>query len=93
MENRIKPFLDNEGRLKQLPAKHQLRQEVYRYLSSKFEAERMYTEPQVNEILTRWSTINDYFILRRGLIDNHILSRKSDGSQYWKNSIQDQGRD
>lgn len=85
MEIKIKQFLDNQGRLKQLPAKNRVRQEVFRYLSSKFEDNRIYKEKEVNEILTEWSTIGDYFILRRGLVDSQLLARMADGSQYWKN--------
>lgn len=91
MEIKIKQFLDNQGRLKQLPAKNRVRQEVFRYLSSKFEDNRIYKEKEVNEILTEWSTIGDYFILRRGLVDSQLLNRIADGSQYWKNIIQDKG--
>ncbi len=85
----IERFLDEEGRLKQLPSKNNLQREVFSYLSSKFEADRKYTEKEVNQILTDWSTIGDYFILRRGLIDDGFLSRLADGSQYWLNDTQE----
>jgi len=82
--NKIRQFLDDQGRLKQLPSKSSVRQEAFRYVSSKFEADKKYTEKEVNQILTKWSTIGDYVILRRGLIEGELLSRTADGSQYWK---------
>jgi Ser/Thr protein kinase RdoA (MazF antagonist) len=31
-----------------------------------------------------WHTFGDYFLIRRGLIDNWLLSRTKSGSRYWK---------
>lgn len=56
----IKQFLDGQGRLKQIPSQNSVRQEAFRYLSSRFEAAKNYTEKEVNQILTQWSTIGDY---------------------------------
>ncbi len=86
MEKKIIHFLDEQGRVKQLPSKNSLRQEVFRYLGSKFEKDINYSEKEVNQILTNWSTIGDYFVLRRGLVDSQLLSRTADGSRYWKNT-------
>lgn len=60
MEQKIRQFLDEQGKLKQIPSKNSIRQEAFRYLSSKFESDRKYTEKEVNQILTQWSTIGDY---------------------------------
>lgn len=57
-----------------------MRQKAFRYLSSKFKTDIKYTEKEVNQILTDWSTIGDYFLLRRGLVDSRFLSRTADGS-------------
>ncbi len=85
MEKKIKYFLDKDEKVKQLPAKKGRREEVFRYLCSKFEDGVYYTEKEVNQILAKWNTIGDYFILRRGLVDSKMLLRTPDGSQYWKN--------
>lgn len=86
----LERFLDEEGRLKQLPSKSGLRQEAFSYLSGKFEKDRKYTEKEVNQIVTDWSTIGDYFILRRGLIEYGLMSRLADGSQYWLNKTEEE---
>ncbi|MEI7885368.1 MAG: DUF2087 domain-containing protein [Clostridia bacterium] len=85
MEVKCSKFLDEEGRVKQLPAKNTMRQEIFLYLSSKFAGEIRYSEKEVNQLLNLWSTIGDYFILRRGLIDSDLLCRTKDGREYWKN--------
>jgi hypothetical protein len=89
MDKKIKPFLDEQGRIKQLPSKKNVRDEIFGYLSGKFDANIKYTEKEVNNILTEWSTIGDYFILRRGLVDSEFLLRTADGTQYWKNPADD----
>lgn len=48
-----------------------------------FEAGRIYTEKEINEILK--PVYEDYFALRRYLVDYDFLRRKTDGSQYWVN--------
>lgn len=85
MEKGIDNYLDENGRVKQWPSKMIMKNEVLEYVLTKFDNDVHYTEAQVNEILKEWHTFNDYFILRRGLIDAGYLKRHVDGSQYWKN--------
>ena len=87
MENSqiLNRFLDDEGRVKQLPAKFTVRELVHEYLAGKFEFDRDYTEHEVNAVLSQWHTFNDYFVLRRGLIESGWLERLCDGSRYWRN--------
>lgn len=77
-------FLDAEGRVKQLPAKSKPRQLVYDYLAEKFDFGVDYTEHDVNALLSSWHTFEDFFILRRGLVEAGLLSRERDGSRYWR---------
>lgn len=81
----IERFLDEEGKLKMLPSKQIPREQVYTYLAGKFECGRDYTEHEVNAILSSWHTFQDYFVLRRGLIESGWLCRMKDGSRYWRN--------
>ena len=85
MEKEIENYLDDLGRIKQWPSKWSIKAKVLTYLSTKFEDEVQYSESEVNEILKKWHTFNDYFILRRGLIDTGLFKRQADGSRYWKN--------
>ena len=80
----ISRFLDHAGKITQLPQKKVFRAAVLGYLAEKFEADRDYTEKEVNTICEEWHTFEDYFLLRRELIDNGFLCREPNGSRYWK---------
>ena len=75
-------FLE-EGKIKQLPVKKQYKLYVLKYLASKFEAGKEYSETQVNAIIAEWHTFGDYFLLRRELIDSGLMKRLPNGSKYW----------
>lgn len=81
---RIAPFLDGQGRVTLFPQKRAKRAAVLRYLAEKFETDRSYTEKEVNDICLAWHTFNDYFLVRRSLVEEGLLSRKPDGSCYWR---------
>lgn len=93
MEKKIKigQFLDSAGRIKQIPSKYTKKLAVLEYLTEKFELGVIYSEQKVNEICNQWHTFGDYFLLRRELIDNGFLNRKSDGTQYWRVWEKDSG--
>ena len=57
---------------------------VINWLSDKFYGEIIYSKNEVNEILDRHHSFNDIALLRRELISRKFLSRKDDGSEYWK---------
>lgn len=80
----IKRFLDDKGKIKIWPSKHLLKIEVLRYLSGKFEQGQEYNEKEVNQIISNWHTFNDFFLLRRGLIECRFLQRTEDGAKYWR---------
>ncbi|HEY9069292.1 MAG TPA: DUF2087 domain-containing protein [Candidatus Ozemobacteraceae bacterium] len=70
-----------EGPLKTLPIKEKRRIAILRHLITFFEADRTYTEKEVNGILERF--YHDYAMLRRNMIEYGFLERKPDGSSYW----------
>lgn len=82
----IKRFLNEEGKIKIWPSKKDKQLEILKYLSTKFQFEKTYTEKEVNSIIEAWHTFNDYFLLRRGMIEYKLLSRTRDGGRYWKES-------
>lgn len=83
----INQFLDESGRITQLSENSQKRRALLAYLAEKFEMDCNYTEREVNEICNKWHTFGDYFLLRRELVDDGLLSREQDGSRYWKTKI------
>ena len=66
------------------PKKPSDKQMVINWLSNKFNGEIKYSEKEVNEIIDRHHSFNDIALLRRELISRKFLSRKDDGSEYWK---------
>lgn len=85
MTQNILRFLDKDGKVKQWPSKQAMKLGVCEYLAEKFEPDVDYSESDVNSILASWHTFDDYFILRRSLIEFGFLCRMRDGSKYWKN--------
>ena len=81
---KITQFLDDTGKITQLPSKQNTKLAVLEYLAEKFALDCTYSERQINEICDRWHTFGDYFLLRRELVDNGLLSRERDGSKYWR---------
>nr|WP_312579820.1 DUF2087 domain-containing protein [Sedimentibacter sp.] len=81
----IKPFLDDDGKIKQVPVPNKNKIQVLDYLANKFEQGKSYKEKEVNEIIDDWHTFGDYFLLRRLLIDYKLLMRTANGDSYWVN--------
>ena len=75
-------FLDPEGRVQAWPAKRAMQRLILEYVSEKFEIGRIYSEKEVNAILQNWHTFGDYFILRRGLIEERLFERTRNGAEY-----------
>lgn len=80
----VSRFLDEDGRIVQMPRKREPRRLLLEYLATKFEPDVTYTERQVNEICDRWHTFGDFFLLRRELVDGGLLGRERNGSRYWR---------
>lgn len=83
MLSELTPFLDADGRLTALPAKHKKKLLALWYLAGKLGAERQYTEPEINDLMDRWTLFHDPATLRRELYNKRLLNRTADGSRYW----------
>jgi len=79
----LRPFMDDQGKLKQWPTKQKTQRMAVAYLAARFEPDRIYNEKQVNELLNEWHTFEDWALLRRVMFDWGYLNRESDGSKYW----------
>jgi hypothetical protein len=75
---------DDAGRMTRWPHKYSVQRLALWVLWMQFESRRVYTEREVNAVLKAWHTWGDHVTLRRELINDRLLTRKSDGSQYRK---------
>ena len=75
-------LIDEKGQVTRWPKKAAEREEVLRYLSSKFQQDRTYDENEVNLILRKWHSYGDWSSLRRDLIGYGYASRDRNGLAY-----------
>lgn len=80
-EDIIKAYFDKKGALKNYPVKQKRKIVVLSEISKNFSKDKIYTEKEVNRILTR--VYEDYATLRRALVEYGFIERKNDGSSYW----------
>lgn len=75
---------DGVGRMARWPHKYSVQRLALWVMWMQFEPRRVYTEREVNAVLKAWHTWGDHVTLRRELINDRLLTRKADGSQYRK---------
>lgn len=76
-------YLDEQGRVKEWPSKrNHYGVLVLEYLSTKFEANKTYTEKEINTLLNQYHTFADPALLRREMIGMGFLTRTRDCSAY-----------
>ena len=80
----LTPFLDSDGRLTQMPAKHKKKLIALWYLAEKIESGQQYTEQEINGLLNEWTLFHDPATLRRELYNKLLLNRTPDCNRYWK---------
>jgi len=82
----IATYLDESGRISQLPGKRQKKKLdiMIAYLATHFEPGRKYSEPEVNEVLNAHHSFEDPATLRRLLYGTGRMDRTMDGREYWR---------
>ena len=84
-ENKIKKLVDEFGQIIRWPKKPVDKEVVIKFLSTKFELNKKYSEKEINYIISQNHLFNDTPLLRRELISRRYLSRTDNGAEYWKN--------
>lgn len=74
-QERLVGRLFTDGRIERVPAKRKVRAAVLLEVVSRFEPGRVYTEPEVNEVLL--GVHEDFAYLRRELVNYHYLEREA----------------
>jgi hypothetical protein len=78
----LRPFLDDDGRLRQWPARQKVQRMAVAWLARRFEPGRGYDEKQVNFLLMDGHSFADWALLRRSLVDWGFMTRAGDGTDY-----------
>ena len=78
----IRDYTRKDGSLKTLPAQRKKLEAILRYVVKAFDAEKRYSEKQVNEILKRYH--EDTATLRRELVGFGLMQREGGGGEYWR---------
>lgn len=68
-------------KITQIPVKLKKLQVILRWIATSFEADKLYTEAEVNEIIKRFHP--DYATLRRDLVEFKYMQRERGGAHYW----------
>ena len=75
---------DTRDRLVRLPTKYTVLRLALWVLWTRFDRDRVYSEKEVNEVLKAANAFGDHVTLRRELVEQRLLTRKSDCSEYRK---------
>lgn len=76
----FKGFLNKEGRISRLPAKHSKKLELCLALLESVEVDREYSEKEINELF--YESVDDFAFVRRTLVDLGHLERDKYGRCY-----------
>lgn len=80
-------FLDGEGRLTAYPAKRKMKLYALIYLAEKIEPNLVYTEKEINMLLSQWHVFSDPATLRRELYIWKFIDRSIDCRSYTRADI------
>jgi hypothetical protein len=77
-------LFDTRGRLTQWPARRAVQKLCMWLLWMRFDADRPYTEAEVNTVLKAANAFDDHVTLRRELINDRLMTRTPDCREYRK---------
>ena len=80
----MKKIINEFDQIARWPKKPSDKKDVIIYLATKFDYEKIYTEKEVNDIISRYHLFENIALLRRELVSKRMLSREDDGSKYWR---------
>ena len=80
-----KNIINEFNQITRWPKKPLEKETIIKFLATRFSADKKYSEKEINQIIDKSHLFNDIALLRRELISRKYLSRKDDGSKYWRN--------
>lgn len=80
---KLENYYDSDGRLIQYPSKRPMRIMALIKIAEQMDADRKYTEKEINEIIRLRIAFQDIELVRREMYQYRFLGRLKDGSEYW----------
>ena len=80
---KLENYYDSNGKLMQYPSKRPMRIMVLIRIIEQMDANRKYTEKEINEIIKLHIAFGDLELIRREMYQYKLLGRIRDGSEYW----------
>ncbi len=80
---KLENYYDSNGKLMQYPSKRPMRIMVLIRIIEQMDANRKYTEKEINEIIKLHIAFGDLELIRREMYQYKLLGRLRDGSEYW----------
>lgn len=80
---KLENYYDSDGKLIQYPSKRPLRTIALIRITEQMDADRKYTEKEINEIIRQHIAFSDIELIRREMYEYRFLGRLRDGSEYW----------
>ncbi len=80
---KLKNYYDSDGKLMQYPSKRPMRIMVLIRIIEQMDANRKYTEKEINEMIKLHIAFGDIELIRREMYQYKLLGRLRDGSEYW----------
>lgn len=79
-EKALAPFMNDDGTIREIPAKHSKKLLLLEWLLQKFDSDRDYTEKEINETILNYH--HDTAYLRRSLVEFEYMHREK--GIYWR---------
>ena len=80
----MKTLINESNEIIRWPKKPSDKAIVVKWVATKFNFDKKYSEKEINTIISQYHLFNDIALLRRELISRKYLMRKNDGSEYWR---------
>ena len=92
MEEWLKNYLDEEGKVTSYPSKRKLKIATMFYIAETLKKNALprkrYTEREMNEAINSVCLFHDAALLRREMYNYRFINRTNDGKEYWLEEVQ-----
>ena len=81
---KLQPFMAKDYVLHAWPVKFSIQKLCFWFFACRFQYQQQYTEQEINEVISRFISFDDFALIRRELCNHKLLKRTDDGRHYWR---------